>query len=742
MKKHNIHSLLLFSSLLFFLSGCKPGRESLEKTVSPADLVNVFIGTDEGGNTSPAAYAPFGMISCGPTNLFGAGDEFISRAGYWYSKDTIAWFSLTHVSGWGCNGALDIPFMPVTGIPQKNPIYHPAACSSAFSHDQEKAGPGYYEVFLKDYRVNLRAAVSERACITNIQYPAGKQNVLVFSPASCANGVTASQIHIDTTENLLTGSATSGGFCSRNPALYDYTVYFAARFNRKVSAYGGWNGNNEADPATQISGDSVAAWVAFGTGDTVPLEMKIAISFVSIENAMLNLAKETNGMDLASLKAQTTEKWNNGLAKMEAETSDTSLKIQLYTALYHNMLHPNIFEDVNGQYRGFNDSVYTINPGHHKYVSFSNWDTYRTTAQLQGLLFPSRAADMIHSLYLDAMQGDPAGFPIWGYFNNETWIMNGYSGLPLIANLYAFGGRDIDLETIKNKMVWAADHKYSHGDDYIKYGYVPDYESNYNYSVSMTLEYAIDDFSVAEMCKYAGDSVNYHRFLKRSLGVFKLFNTKTGYLQRKDKGGNWVEPFDSASEIGFNEGNAAQYTWNIPHALNRLVEEMGGNKKTIQRLDYFTSRILTEGWNVDVPFFWPANQPSFIAPFVYSYAGAPEKAQALIRHSLNTIFSNSPGGLPGNDDLGATSAMYLFEVAGVYPLVPGVPEFTLTGCLADRIRFRLDNGGSLTIVSHRSNGSVATVKQIKINGKSSDSYFMKIDDLINNGKDITVEFFY
>jgi predicted alpha-1,2-mannosidase len=258
----------------------------------------------------------------------------------------------------------------------------------------------------------------------------------------------------------------------------------------------------------------------------------------------------------------------------------------------------------------------------------------------------------------------------------------------------------------------------------------------------MTLEYAIDDFSVAQMCKYAGDSVNYHRFLNRSLGVFKLFNTKTGYLQRKDKEGNWVEPFDSASETGFNEGNAAQYTWNIPHALDELVEKMGGNKKTAERLDYFTSRILTDGWNVDVPFFWPANQPSFIAPFVYNYAGVPEKAQVLIRHSINTIFNNSPDGLPGNDDLGATSAMYLFEVAGVYPLIPGMPEFALTGCLADQIRFRLDNGGTLTIVSNRSNGSVATVKQIKINGKSSDSYFMKIDDLINNGKDITVEFFY
>ena len=470
--------------------------------------------------------------------------------------------------------------------------------------------------------------------------------------------------------------------------------------------------------------------------------MKTAISFVSIGNAQLNLRKETENKNIEQLKAETTEKWNAGLSKMKVETADSNMKAMLYTALYHNMLHPNIFDDVNGEYRGFNDFVYVIKKGRHKYVNFSNWDTYRSTAQLQGLLFPKEASDMIHSLYLDAREGCPSGIPIWGYFNNETWVMNGYSGLPLIANLYAFGGRNIALKKVKDKMVWAADHKYGRGDEYIKYGYVPDYDGPYNYSVSMTLEYATDDYAVSQMCKFAGDSANYHRFLKRSNGVFQLFNDKTGYLQRKTSHGKWVTPFDSSSDAGFNEGNAAQYTWDIPHNIPELIRRMGGNRKTVEKLDYFTSRILTKGWNVTVPFYWPSNQPSFLAPVIYNYAGAPEKAQALIRKSVTSIFRNSPDGLPGNDDLGATSAMFLFQAAGIYPVVPGKPEVTITGTTLNKIEFLLDNGSKITIDTKRDNPENEVIKTIKINGQVSNSYFVSLEDVITKRSELHIELDY
>ena len=740
--KANVHTrkiAILSFSILILLSFARGSSRD------PADWVNVFIGTQDGGNTTPAAHAPFGMISFGPTNLFGPNesDPYISRSGYVYTKDKIANFSLTHVSGWGCHGAQDIPFMPVTGDIEKNPVYNPAAYASSFSHANEEAGPGYYKVFLDDYDVQVNSAVSERASIMELSYSEKSSPKVVFMPTNCSNGITGAYLHVNTEKNEVEGYATSGGFCTRDPELYDYTVYFVAKFNKSITDFGGWNGlNNGIINTKTLSGDSIAAFVSFDSGEINTLEMRIGISFVSIENAYLNLEKELNNKNIANLQSETQMKWNKGLSKMKVETNDKDLKTQLYTALYHNMLHPNIFEDVNGEYRGFNDSVYVISKGRNKYVNFSNWDTYRTTAQLQGLLFPDRASDMIHSLYLDTKQGCPSGFPIWGYFNNESWVMNGYSGLPVVANLYAFGGRNIDLKSVKDRMIWAADNKYRRGEKYIQHGYVPDYESSHNYCVSMTIEYSIDDYSVAQMCKYAGDRAEYKRFLSRSDNIFNLFNEENGYLQRKTAAGEWVTPFDSSSKIGYNEGNAAQYTWNIPQNLPKLIEKIGGKEKTIERLDYFTSRILREGWNIEVPFYWPANQPSFIAPFVYNYAGAPEKARKLIRKTITSIFSNSPNGLPGNCDLGATSAMYLFQIAGMYPLEPGVPEFALTGSLVKKLAFQLDNGSKITIKTKKGDLDKNFIKSVKLNGKKHDSFEVNIENLIKNPSELDIEFVY
>lgn len=686
-----IQKAILLFIVTFSLAACiSDNNERLSLEI--LDNVNVFIGTTNGGNTTPAACAPFGMISCGPTSLFNASDLYNSRSGYDYAKDSIANFSLTHVSGWGCHGALDIPFMPVSAKPVTSPVFNPASYASSFSHADEFAIPGYYEVYLADVRMGVKTASAERAAIMEITKDEDGESYLVFAPTNASNGITAASLEVHPDLNRITGFGTSGGFCWRDPSLYDYTVYFVAECSKEITSYGFWRGNEMLEGAAKsLEGNAVAGYVGFEQRDE-PLVIRIAISFVSVENAIGNLEHELAGHSLTSLKKETARKWAEGLGKMRVESPDEDLKVQMYTALYHNMLHPNIFNDVNGEYVGFDDQVYTIDEGRNKYVNFSNWDTYRTTAQLQGLLFPEQAADMIHSLYLDSKQGCPAGFPIWGYFNNETFVMNGYSGLPLIANLYAFGGRNIALEEVKDQMVWAANSQYRSGEEYIEHGYVPDEPGDHNYSVSMTLEYSIDDYAVASMCRYAGDSAQYRYFNDRSGSVFNLFNPELGYLQRRDAGGEWVFPFDSASDAGFNEGNAAQYTWNVPHDLPGLVDRMGGTAAAEMRLDHFTSKILIEGWNVEVPFYWPANQPSFIAPFVYNFVGKPEKAQSLLWEVTSSIFSNSPGGLPGNDDLGATSAMYLFAVAGLYPLVPGVPEFTLTGPIAERVEFYLDNG--------------------------------------------------
>ena len=713
-----------------------------QKQPQPTDYVNLFIGTLDIGNTVPAATAPFGMISCGPDNVFDeVEDEYTSRSGYNYKKDSIRQFSMTHVSGWGCHGALDIPIMPTTKTPGISPVYNHRAYASRFSHDNETAAPGFYEVLLDDYKTHVQITATERAAILQFDYPEGEDAHLIFAPTNAANGITGAELIIDTEKNEVSGWATSGGFCWRDPSEYDYTVYFVARFDQPITGKGTWNKEDITKGEAYAFGDSIGAYISFGNSGQTTVEMRIAISFVSIENAKENLDFELNGKSFEVVREETSLSWNDLLSKVELQTEDHDKKVVFYSGLYNNLLHPNIFNDVNGQYRGFNDSVYVISQGHHKYVNFSTWDTYRTTAYIQGLLVPDRAADMIESLYLDANQGNPAGLTIWGYFNNETWVMNGHGSVPLIANMYAMGARNIDLTRIKDEMIHTADNNYRNGDQYIRFGYVPDRPAPWNYSVSQTLEYSIGDFGLAQLCLADGDMENYERFMARSRSVFNLLNKETGYLQRRDSLGNWVFPFDRAEENGFNEGNSAQYTWNIPHMMDELVEHMGGPEKTIERLDEFTSVIITDGWPVDQPHYWPGNEPGFVVPFVYTYAGAHKKTQELIRYVSSNIFTNAPDGMPGDDDLGATSAMNLFFNLGMYPLKPGVPEFCLTGALFDKVKIRLDNGSEIIITSNGDPFS-GPIKNITVNGNSLVEPFLNIAEIIDNPGTIRIEYKY
>ncbi len=740
MKMKLIYLKLFYLLLMAYclLVSCDRG----EKQELPADYVNLFIGTLERGNTVPAATAPFGMISCGPNNVFDEViDIYTSRAGYSYAKDSIRAFSMTHVSGWGCHGALDIPVMPVTKQIKESPVYNHRAYASKFSHDNEAGEPGFYQVLLDDYNTNVRITASDRSAILLFDYPMGSEASLIFAPTNCANGITGAEIRIDSDNNRVTGWATSGGFCDRDPRLHDYTVYFVAEFSHRIKSHGTWKNQLKNDGNSFAIGDSIAAWIGFDTKKGGQIEMRIAISFVSIENAIENLIHELSNKSFDEIRTETSNKWNALFSKVHIESSHRDLKVQAYTALYRNMLHPNIFNDVNGEYRGFNDSVYKMPSGQNKYVNFSTWDTYRTTAYLQGLLVPDRASDMITSLYLDAIQGNPAGLTIWGYFNNETFVMNGHQSLPLIANLFAMGARNIELEKIKDIMIWTADNKYRNGNEYIKYGYVPNSKSSHNYSVSETIEYSIADYGIAQICLAVGDSVNYKRFMMRSENIFNLFNPDIGFLQRKNADGKWVFPFDKADDNGFNEGNSAQYTWNIPQHMDKLVEKMGGYEQTISKLNEFTSKILIDGWPINDPYYWPGNEPGFVVPFVYTYAGNPEKTQELVRYVSTKIFKNAPDGLPGDDDLGATSAMNLFFKLGMYPLKPGKAEFILTGCLFDKVIFKLDNGSKLILISNGDPFS-GPVKEILVNDKKLDGLFLDLTPIIVSKSDLILKYNY
>jgi len=694
---------------------------------SAADAVNPFIGTGSQGSCYPGAQAPFGMISWSPNNSFDDYDSTDARAGYHYNRSEIYGFSLTHISGVGCLAAQDMPITPVSGEFAASPVGSPDAYKSRFSHGREEAHPGYYRVHLDDSDTDVELAVSERAGYGRFTFGGRKSRSLVFRPAETGNHISGASIRIEAGGRRLSGWLKSGGFCNRDPQENPYTLYFAAEFHQPVSAHGFWKGKDRRDAVDVLEGPDIAAYVSFAGDDPAPVEMRIGLSYVSVENAEANLQAEIPDWDFAGLRARTSAKWESLLSRAEVE-APAGVRSAFTTALYHNLLQPSLFDDLNGDYIGFDLKVHKVPPGHHKYVGYSNWDTYRTSAQIRAMLCPAEASDMATSLLLDRKQGPDRTFPIWGYFNHDAAIMNGYSGIPFIANTWAFGGRDIDLTAMKAAMVADADTRYDHGPQYLLFGYVPWYKGKWSYSVSMTLEYSVADFSTSRICLAAGDEANARRFLDRSRNVFNLLDPETGYLRQKTRDGAWVSPFSPGDEDGFNEGNSAQYTWCTPQDMARLVRGMGGPDAAVRKLDAFFSKILTDGWNTDKPYFWPGNEPSFSAPYAYCWAGRPWKTQEL-EERVRALFTADQDGLPGDDDVGATSGYYLFNELGLYPAIPGVGGFVVVGPGAKRAVLHLGGGHTLTITAPDAGPGRPYVESLLVNGKPSNSTWLGLDQL-------------
>ena len=703
----------------------------------PYDYVNTFIGTQD-GNTYPGAQAPFGMLSVSPSNTFADYNDAYARPGYQYPEKVIRGISLTHFSGVGCHAMQDIMFMLATAI-DSSPVYKKNAYTSAFSHQDEKASPGYYSMKLNGYDIDVQFAAALHSCIGEINYNKNQQKYLVFEPTNSANGISNGEINIDTINNKVTGFITTGGFCWRDPADRPYVLYFLMEFDKKIDAFGVWKGNYKMADTSKVSGNNIAAYLSFAEGDT-KVKMKTAISSVSVANAQLNLSSEIKDWNLISIKEKAKKDWSVYLNKIQVSGGTEDEKTTFYTAVYHNLLQPNIWQDVNGEYKGFDDKIHAIEKGRSKYVNFSLWDTYRTTAYLQAMLAPKEASDMVHSLLLDAEQG--GAFPNWSMNNKEYGVMNGYSPLPFIANMYAVGARNFNLNTVKNMMkkVSITYHGcqgiagWANLEDYKKYGYVP--VDKHGFGTSMTEEYGIDDYAVAKMCEAAGDTAaNY--YFKRSQNVFNLYNSATGFIQAKTSDGQFVKNFRDTSQIGFNEGNAIQYLWSVPHSITKLIQVAGGNKKMDARLDTFIS-VIEEGWAPGKPHYWIGNEPCFGAVYVYNYLQTPWKAQYNVRRIISRYFTNSPEGLPGDDDVGAMSALYVFSAIGWYPYLPATGGFTVTGPLFNQIKIKLDTGKIIEIQGKNAQTDAPYIQGMKLNGKPSSSLWINWNT-ISNGAVVSFE---
>ncbi|HEX4789479.1 MAG TPA: GH92 family glycosyl hydrolase [Actinospica sp.] len=652
-----------------------PARAAGARPVAdPASLVAPTVGTGSGGDvvgqvdTYPGAAMPFGMVQWSPdTSSRPAG------GGYSYTDTSITGFSLTHVSGPGCAIGGDFPILPLAGaIPAD-----PGSASASFGHSTESAHPGSYAVTAGGVRTRL--AVTDRTGLASFTYPAATQAQLLVKVGDSASGSSASTFRT-VGDDEITGTVTSGHFCGQPNS---YTVYFAARFDRSFTGSGTWG----------ATADSVAGGrLTFGTNaKPTTIGMQVAISYVSTRGALDNLAAEAHTWNVGKVAAQATAAWNRQLETIGISGGTKTQQQTFYTALYHASLEPSLFNDANGAYEGFDGKVHHVAPGHNQYANFSGWDIYRSEVPLLATIDPSVAADMATSLLNDAAQG--GALPKWPVAAGYTGVMNGDSADPILADTYAFGAHGFNASAALADMVKGADGASATGQGwyverpnaaaYIRDGYVPNAGSDSISPVpngaSETLEYALDDFSISRLAQDLGQHSTATAFTGRSQNWTNVFDTADGYVEPRDAQGAFpsgpaVPALTGFGQNGFQEGNAAQYTWMVPQNLAGLIQGLGGDQAAAARLDSLFSRLNA---GPDQPYEWAGNEPALDTPWAYDSVGEPWKTQQVVNEIMTELFALTPGGEPGNDDLGAMSSWYVWAALGVYPQTPGEPMMVL-----------------------------------------------------------------
>lgn len=712
-----------------------------------ADLtqyVNPFIGTSGYGNTFPGATLPFGMMQWSP--------DTTANGFYTYGSSLIRGFSLTHLSGAGCPIYADIPFLPTVKALKDSPATSLIDYTSAFSHIDEQAAPGYYSVKMNS-GVDVKLSTTTRTGFGVFSYPSSEEAHLIINAGGSAKGNSHSAVQI-VGDSQVIGSATSGGFCGSNTS---YTIYFAAQFDQPITSFSTWNPVS-VTPGTRASyGQQAGAFVTFNTTQSHTVKIKVGISFVSVENALLNLKTENGGWDFDAVRRAAAARWNGWLSRIKVEGGTREQREIFYTALYHALISPNVFTDVNGEYIGFDHMVHRAS-GYTHYTNISDWDTYRTLIQLQALIAPRETSDMMQSLVVDAEQS--GWLPKWPLANEATDIMGGDNPVALIATAYAFGAKHFAARAALRYMLKAATqpgmgrHGYTERprlSEYLKRGYVPLYSFGLDQgivgSASLTLEYANDDFAIARFARSLGDGATQQSFMRRAQNWQNLFDAEIGFIRPRRPSGVFLEgfapaaltphsevPWDKNNQAGFQEGSTWQYTWMVPFNYQGLFRSIGDNAEVIRRLDKFFTELV--GWGR--PYFNIANEPSFVSPYAYSFAGAPWRTQKVIRRIMTETFNSTPAGLPGNDDLGATSAWYIWSAIGLYPAIPGVGGFIVSSPSFTTVTIRLGDGRQIRLATQASSSNSLYILNLKLNGNTFPHSWLPLESI--RARAITLDF--
>lgn len=763
--KKILSTILLFS--LLFVS-CENSQTSLDKkNTDLTKYVNPLIGTKNMGHTYPGATAPFGMVQLSPeTNMQpmfcedGSYNKETYRycSGYQYEDSTIFGFSHTHFSGTGHSDLGDFLVMPTTGeliLEPGDPKVMGRGYYSGFSHENEIASPGYYEVKLDKYNITAKLTATERVGYHQYQFHKTESAHIILDLISGIynydgkNVWTFIRVENDT---LVTGYRQTNGWGRTRK------VFFAMTFSRPIISYGHKKYDNvkyngfyrkfdEENNFPEMAGHDIRAFFNFNVKEDEKLEVKFALSPVSTSGALNNMLTETPHWNFDSVVAQTKMKWNQELSKILVKMANTSQLTTFYTALYHTMLSPIIYEDVDGCYRGLDQNIHQ-SKGFTNYTIFSLWDTYRALHPLFNLIQPERNNDMIKSMLAHHDQSVHKMLPVWSHYANENWCMVGYHSVSVIADAIAKKTTDIDINRALKASTNTATLKYYDGvGDYMKYGYVPEDKSSS--SVSKTLEYAYDDWCIAQIARSAGNNEIYDQYLKRSKNYLNLYDPEIGYMRPKMSDGNWREKFDPIDTHGqgFIEGNAWNYGLYVPHEIENMISIMGGKEKFWKHLDMiFTTEISDEHieQNEDITRdgiignYVHGNEPGHHIPYLYNYTSKPWKTQSRVRMIMDTMYGDSVDGLCGNDDAGQMSAWYIFSALGFYPVNPGSQLYEIGSPLIEEAVITMSNNKKLSIKAQNQSNKNIYVKKVTIVGKEIIGYNFS-HELIANGGEIIFE---
>jgi predicted alpha-1,2-mannosidase len=729
----------VLACLLLFLSACinpimgdGSGQNAALGIVrrSASDVtqyVNPMIGTDkggsqfgfngDGGNTFPGAAYPMGMVSWSPDT------PSHIPGGYNYQDSAIEGFSLTHFSGRGCQVYQDIPFMPYVGNLAISPAQNRSMYSSAFSHSNEQAFPGYYGVHLDGPNVDAAFTVTARTGMAQFTYPSTTNATLLVNTGGSVKGNSAATALIDPRHAQISGSATSTVGCGNA----SYTIYFVAQFDQPFSKVGTWQGMSVRPNMDSSSGSGSGAYVTFDMTSQQKVSVRVGVSYVSVGNAQANLQAENRDASFTSIAQQASDAWNARLSSIQVGGGSTAQKQVFYTALYHTFFHPNIFSDANGQYLGFDNQVHFTSPGHIQYHDIPAWDQYRSLAALRALLAPNEASDVVRSLLNDAQQGD-GHLPRWEQTNHDSHGMNGDGADAWIASALAFGASDFDKVAVLQAMEQGQPKIREGLQQYLNLGYLP-YDVSANGS-AVTEEYSADDFSIAQVALALGKTTDYQQYLQQSEKWRNVFNPVSGYIQPRLSSGGWLPAFTPTSQKGFQEGDSAQYTWMVTFNLPGLVTAMGGNARAVSRLDSFFTQ-LNAGPSSQYAFM--GNEPGFSGPWTYDFAGAPSHTQAVVRRIQTQWFTATPGGLPGNDDGGAMSSWYVFSALGFYPEVPGEGGFVIGSPVFPSATIHLAGGHDLNIQAQGAQANAPYVQSMSLNGVPTSQLWLSFASVKQGG---------